>query len=276
MAEGWIKLHRELVDKPIWQCSTPEQKTILITILMLANHQQKEWEWNGKKYTCGPGEFITSLDSLSKKCGVGVSTQNVRTALTRFKNYEFLTYQSTKTGRLISVVNWGLYQSQEDEPNKAPNKRLTKTQQRPNKDLTTNKNVRMKECKNDKEIKDSNSGGEPHRSTKFTPPTLEEVKTYCTERKNNINPESFIDFYSSKNWMIGKNKMKDWKAAIRTWEKRQKEYGGGNSGGNSKRCDSNNGKATEPIEDEGERLNRIALEKLREQGKQLEDVECEF
>ena len=150
MAEGWIKLHRELVDKPIWQCSTPEQKTILITILMLANHQRKEWEWNGKKYTCEPGQFTTSLDGLSKKCGVGVSTQNVRTALTRFKKYEFLTYQSTKTGRLINVVNWGLYQSSDNEPNKASNKRLTKPQQRPNKDLTTNKNVRMKECKKEK------------------------------------------------------------------------------------------------------------------------------
>lgn len=57
----------------------------------------------------------------------------------------------------------------------------------------------------------------------FKKPTLEEVKKYCNERNNDINPEHFIDFYESKNWMIGKNKMKDWKAAIRTWESRNKK-----------------------------------------------------
>ena len=54
---------------------------------------------------------------------------------------------------------------------------------------------------------------------RFTPPTLEEVTEYCKERNNKIDPQTFIDFYSSKGWMIGKNKMKDWKAAIRTWER---------------------------------------------------------
>ena len=53
---------------------------------------------------------------------------------------------------------------------------------------------------------------------RFTPPSVEEVKAYCNERKNSVDPESFVDFYSSKGWMIGKNKMKDWKAAVRTWE----------------------------------------------------------
>ena len=57
---------------------------------------------------------------------------------------------------------------------------------------------------------------------KFTPPTLEEVKTYCLERDNGIDPEAFIDYYESKGWMVGKNKMKDWKAAVRTWEKNRK------------------------------------------------------
>ena len=54
---------------------------------------------------------------------------------------------------------------------------------------------------------------------RFTPPSVEEVKQYCNERKNSVDPESFVDFYSSKGWMVGKNKMKDWKAAVRTWEK---------------------------------------------------------
>lgn len=61
------------------------------------------------------------------------------------------------------------------------------------------------------------------KATRFTPPTLEEVTAYCQERSNNVDPQRFIDFYESKGWMVGKNKMKDWKAAVRTWEKREKE-----------------------------------------------------
>ena len=55
----------------------------------------------------------------------------------------------------------------------------------------------------------------------FKKPSLDEVKNYCILRKNNIDAEAFIAFYESKGWMIGKNKMKDWKQAIITWEKRQ-------------------------------------------------------
>lgn len=66
------------------------------------------------------------------------------------------------------------------------------------------------------------------KATRFSTPTIEEVKAYCQERKNYINPERFIDFYQSKNWMIGKNKMKDWKAAVRTWEHKEEQKGGSN------------------------------------------------
>lgn len=62
-----------------------------------------------------------------------------------------------------------------------------------------------------------------NRGGRFTPPTLQEVAAYCMSRHNSVNPEQFIDFYASKGWMVGKNKMKDWKAAIRTWENRDKK-----------------------------------------------------
>lgn len=54
---------------------------------------------------------------------------------------------------------------------------------------------------------------------RFTPPTLEEVKNYCIERNNNVDHSKWHDFYTAKGWMVGKNKMKDWQAAVRTWEK---------------------------------------------------------
>ena len=62
----------------------------------------------------------------------------------------------------------------------------------------------------------------------FTPPTLEEVAEYCKQRNNSVDPQKWYDFYSAKGWMIGKNKMKDWKAAVRTWEK-SNDFGNGRS-----------------------------------------------
>lgn len=60
----------------------------------------------------------------------------------------------------------------------------------------------------------------------FTPPSVAMVRAYCEERSNHIDPEEFVDFYGSKGWMVGKSKMKDWKCAVRNWERRRKEEGG--------------------------------------------------
>ena len=75
----------------------------------------------------------------------------------------------------------------------------------------------------------------------FLPPTISEVKEYCEKRKNGITPEQFVNFYQSKGWMIGKNKMKDWKAAVRTWEIQNRKNNGNNqTSDNSKFRDSKN------------------------------------
>ena len=55
----------------------------------------------------------------------------------------------------------------------------------------------------------------------FVPPSVEEVREYCTERGNDIDAEDFVDFYRSKGWLVGKSKMKDWKACLRTWERKR-------------------------------------------------------
>lgn len=55
---------------------------------------------------------------------------------------------------------------------------------------------------------------------RFTPPTLEEVEAYCDERENGIDPQQFVDYYESNGWKVGRNSMRDWKAAVRTWERR--------------------------------------------------------
>ena len=65
------------------------------------------------------------------------------------------------------------------------------------------------------------------KAKRFIPPTVDEVAAYCQERGNGLDPEAFVDFYASKGWMVGKNPMKDWKAAVRTW---QRSEGRGTSG----------------------------------------------
>jgi hypothetical protein len=68
---------------------------------------------------------------------------------------------------------------------------------------------------------DSDSDSKNKKDSKnknFTPPTLQEVKNYCQERNNSVNPEKWISHYQSNGWKVGKNSMKDWKAAVRTWE----------------------------------------------------------
>lgn len=60
------------------------------------------------------------------------------------------------------------------------------------------------------------------RATRFTPPTVDDVKAYCSEQGYAVDPQRFVDYYASNGWMVGKNRMKDWKATVRTWESREK------------------------------------------------------
>ena len=60
-------------------------------------------------------------------------------------------------------------------------------------------------------------------SSHFQKPSLDDIRAYCISRGNNVDPEQFLNFYESKGWMVGKTPMRDWRAAIRTWEQRQKE-----------------------------------------------------
>lgn len=69
----------------------------------------------------------------------------------------------------------------------------------------------------DKDLKEK----EKKKKSRFAPPSVDEVRAYCLERNNSVDPEAFVDFYESKGWKVGSNPMKDWKAAVRTWEKRE-------------------------------------------------------
>lgn len=82
------------------------------------------------------------------------------------------------------------------------------------------KQVKAKKADNDNEYDNDNDLLKENTKRKvFSPPTVEDVRAYCTERNNTVDPQTFVDFYESKGWMIGKNKMRDWKSALRNWER---------------------------------------------------------
>lgn len=70
-------------------------------------------------------------------------------------------------------------------------------------------------------------------SRRFTPPTVEDVEAYCRERGNAVDAQRFVDFYASKGWRVGSSGMRDWRAAVRNWERQDNtKNGGGKNGGN--------------------------------------------
>lgn len=149
--DGWIKLHRKVMKSPMYRQLNSKQRDVMMTILLLANHESNTWEFRGDVYDVQPGQFITSLDSLKEHCASDVTTQNIRTALLKLEKHGFLTNESTKKNRLITVVNWGVYQGYDDSTNKEINRQPTNSQQTANNQLTTNKND--KNLKNEKKDK---------------------------------------------------------------------------------------------------------------------------
>lgn len=189
-----------------------------------------QWEWYGNINTCRlfihcllkaywkdtriegkvipRGSFISSIGNLAIE--TGLTTSEIRTALKHLKLTNELTSKGTNRNTVFTITNYDLYQAND----KQNDKQLTNKSQPINNPLTTNE-----EYKEGEEYKEITPKGV---TKKFIPPTVDEVTEYCRQRANNVNAVQFVDFYSSKGWMVGKNKMKDWKAAVRTWEQRSK------------------------------------------------------
>jgi len=142
-------------------------------------------------------------------------TSVITLALEIFRNYDMVDIVDNK----ILITNWEKHQNI-DGLDKI--KIQNKNRQQKYRDNQKTLLLESKEEKEDIDIKNK-SKRDPLRVTQrnvttFIIPTVLEIKEYCTERKNNVNPNKFYDFYESKGWLVGKNKMKNWKAAIRTWE----------------------------------------------------------
>lgn len=142
------------------------------------------------------------------------------------KRYE----NGKKGGAPIGNSNAEKQPSSEEINNQRCAKKTTKTIQnkttkkQPNVNVNVNVNDNVNENVNENENNTrSEQVASEHR--KIIPPNLEDVSQYCQERKNGIDPQEFIDFYESKGWVVGKTKMKDWQASIRTWERNHRRDG---------------------------------------------------
>lgn len=205
---GWIKLHRGISENWLWKDREPfDKRSAWIDLLLMANHKDFKTKRNNHVVVRKRGEVNTSVMYLSEKWGW--SRNKVYRFLELLKEDGMIHTHGTTDGTTITVENYEKYQISEttDETTDGTSHGTTDGTT----DGTYDKNV--KECiKNDKE----------KRGT-FSPPDLSEVQEYIKAKGYHISASQFINFYESKDWMIGKNKMVSWKSAVATWEQRYRE-----------------------------------------------------
>ena len=161
------------------------------------------------------------LDEIGRLIRMRTHSDSIANVLKDFFHLKRGTYINNKVQREIEK-----FHSKSNKAKQSASIRWAKT-----KDLG-NANAIQTQCEGNANHKPLTTNHKPltkENKRGFTPPTLSELKEYCLSRNNKVNIETFIDFYIGKGWMVGKNKMKDWKACVRTWEKRDNETSKPNS-----------------------------------------------
>ncbi|MDD3186730.1 MAG: hypothetical protein PHT76_15730 [Anaerostipes sp.] len=209
--KGWIKLHRGITDHWLWADKPFSRGQAFMDLVLMANHKDKMVSLGSQLVEVSRGSFITSELKLSDRWGW--SKTKTRSFLKMLQTDHMIVKKSDRKKTTITIVNYSVYQDIEttEEPQKNHKKTIEEPQKNTNKNVKNEKNNKKSTLKSTK------------KSTTFVPPTLENVMGYCQEKGYEIDCERFIDFYSSKGWMVGKNKMKDWKAAVRNWVRREKD-----------------------------------------------------
>lgn len=220
---GWIKIHRKIQECWIWQEKPFDKGRAWIDLILLAMHSDKKMMIDNEIVVIERGSFMTSVLKLSERWGW--SRNKVMRFLDVLEIEQMLNTKRTPKGTLVTIVKYEDYQVGDTTDDTTLETTLGTTHE-------TTDEPQKKNIKNDNNIIYNNRA---KKSNIFTPPTVEEVQAYCKERNNKIDAQAFVNFYESKGWMVGKNKMKNWKAAIVTWERNRKDDGGGgSSGGRSK------------------------------------------
>lgn len=216
MAEiKWIKITTTMFDdeKIDYIESLPEADTILIIWIKLLTLAGK----------CNAGGYVFLTESipyteemLSHK--MRRPTNTVKLALATLESLGMI--ERDMNG--ICIANWEKHQNVEGMERIREQARLRMQRWRENQKLLPSDVTVTQRYETDIDIEqDIEQEVYKRKSRAFAPPSIQQVMDYCNERNNGVDPQRFIDFYSSKGWFIGKNKMKDWKAAVRTWEQRE-------------------------------------------------------
>lgn len=198
LQNGFIALHRSLLSWG-WHAD-PATGWLFVNLLLMANWTDSDWQG----MTIKRGQLVTGRKALAAQ--TGLSEQTVRTSLNRLKSTNEITIASTNKFSVITIVNYGKFQDVSEMPTSTLTSNLTSGQPATNQQLTTNEQEEQ-----------SNKGIKPRK--RFTPPSVDEVAAYCRERRNAVDAKRFVDFYASKGWKVGNAGMKDWRAAVRNWER---------------------------------------------------------
>lgn len=196
MGKGFFLIHRELIDDDLWLAEPFTRGQAWVDLIALANHKPGYIRKRGCKVEIKRGSVGYAQDALGDRWKW--SRGKVKRFLNELEKVDQIIQQTDNRTTLIVIVNYDNYQGKNEEV----------VQQ-------TDTKQNSKRYRNNNDNNDNNK-----KRGRFTPPSLDDVAQFCEQRCNTVNPETFIDFYESKGWLVGKAKMKDWKAAIRTWEKR--------------------------------------------------------
>lgn len=222
--KGFIVLDRAMSDWQWWD--NVNGLGLWIHILIDANWKDGWFMGN----VIPRGSFATSIKRLAEE--TNLSEKTVRNWLKKFENAGQISVKGANKFTLITVINYAKYQDMPIEKGEQITEQITdqvteqSTEQITNQsteqvtDQVTDNRTNKPYINNKKKEKDITNVISSKKEKKgFVPPTVEEVQAYCDERHNFVDPEAFVAFYESKNWMIGKNKMSNWKKAVITWEK---------------------------------------------------------
>lgn len=228
MKKGFVKLYREY-DERKW-ASDPVTLSTFIHCLWMARYE--EGIYNGK--IIPRGSFMISISKFAEK--IGASQKAIRGAIERLTKDKVLVTRGANDGTMITICNYDSYYVSEESIGQTMGEQRASVGTNDGiKDGQTKGQQYKKEYKEEEqeeyiipptpkgEEQTSLFGDEGNddekKSKRFVKPTIEEIDAYCRERNNTIDAESFFNFYESKGWLVGKSPMKDWKAAVRTWEK---------------------------------------------------------
>lgn len=216
---GWIALHRSLMEHWLWKSKEPfDKRSAWVDLLLLATHTDNKELYKGNLVTRKRGEICCSMLWLAERWRW--DRKKVKQFLSLLESDGMLSVNSTRQGTTLTIENYSKWQNYMPTDDTTIGTTTTPTTT-PTTGTTT---PHTKQCitmnNNEKQCRTMSSRGEK-KSKKFVPPTIADVSAYVTEQGYHINAEHFIDYYEANGWLVGRNKMKDWKATVRNWERRE-------------------------------------------------------